>query len=111
MATSAPPPAAAAPYIVAAGTATFRMGAEQDNATFTHVKLAADVAARLGDDYIVLVSARYPKAGYPFFSPLWKPAADGFDVTMVDPSLGAGSTASYDNANHTFPIDWVVVKK
>lgn len=117
VATSAPPapPAnaeAGGPRIVAAGTATFRMRAEQDNATFTHVKLAADVAAKLGDDYIVLISSRFPNGGYPFFTPYWKPAQGGFDVTMVDPTLGPGGTASYTtNANRMFPIDWIVVKK
>ena len=88
------------------------MGALQDNATFTHVKLAADVAAGLGDDYIVLISSRFPASGYPFFTPLWKPAKDGFDVTMVDPALGPGATESFAfDANKTFLIDWIVVKK
>jgi hypothetical protein len=105
------PPEAHVPAIAAAGTATVQIGAQQDNVTFAHVKLAADVAAHLGDDYIVLVSARYPKGGWPFFTPYWKPAADGFDVTMVDPSLGPDSTASYNNPNHTYPVDWIVVRK
>jgi len=105
------PPNAQAPQIAAAGTATVRLGAEQNNATFAHVKLAADVAAGLGNDYIVIVSARYPKGGFPYFTPYWKPAADGFDVTMVDTTLGNGGTASYDNANHSYPVDWIVVRK
>lgn len=104
-------PDVSVPTIVAAGTATFQMRAQQDNATFTHVKLADDIAAGLGNEYIVLLTARFPKGGFPFFAPYWKPAKDGFDVTLVDASLGSGSTASYDNANHTFPIDWIVVKK
>ena len=105
------PPNVRGPNIVAAGTATFQMGAQQDNATFTRVKLAPDITAGLGNDYIVLLTARFPKGGYPYFAPYWKPAKDGFDVTMVDASLGNGGSASYDNANHTFPIDWIVVKK
>ena len=114
VATSAPPPNAdaGAPRIAAAGTATFTMRAEQDNATFTRVKLPADIAARLSDDYVVVISSRFPKGGYPFFTPYWKPAKDGFDVTMVNPSLGPGGTASYtSNANRTFLVDWIVVKK
>jgi hypothetical protein len=115
VAASAPPAANAdvgGPRIVAAGTAKFLMGAQQDNATFTHVKLAADVAAKLGDDYIVMVSSRFPNGGYPFFTPLWKPAKEGFDVTMVDVTLGPNSTESLAfNPNKTFLVDWIVVKK
>jgi len=114
VATSAPPPNvdAGGPRIAAAGTATFTMKAEQDNATFTHVNLAADIAARLSDDYVVVISTRFPTGGYPFFTPYWKPAKDGFDVTLVDPTIGPGSTAAYTtNANRKFLIDWIVVKK
>ena len=110
IATSAPPEAHV-PAIAAAGTATVQLGAEQNNTTFAHIKLAADIAAHLGDDYIVLVSARYPKGGYPFFTPYWKPADGGFDVTMVDTALGTPGSASYDNPNHTYPVDWIVVRK
>jgi hypothetical protein len=95
--------------IVAAGTATFNLGAEQDNATFTRVPLTADVAKRLGDDYIVLLTARFPVGGYPFFVPYWKRARDGFDVTLVDVALGPNSTASYGNRNKAYLIDWIVV--
>jgi len=99
------------PRIIAAGTATFNLGAEQDNATRVRVRLNDDVAARLGEDYVVLLTTRFPTGGYPFFVPYWKRARDGFDVTLVDVSLGNGSTASYDNRNKAYPIDWIVVKK
>jgi len=100
------------PRIIAAGTATFHLGAVQDNSTNTRVKLAADVVAQLGKDYIVLLTNRYPTGGYPFFDPYWKLAKDGFDITLVDTTLGPNSTSSYEyNKNRTFLIDWIVVKK
>jgi hypothetical protein len=99
------------PRIVAAGTATFNLGAEQDNATRVRVQLNGDVAARLGEDYVVLLTTRFPTGGYPFFVPYWKRARDGFDVTLVDVTLGPDSTSSYANRNKTYLIDWVVVKK
>jgi hypothetical protein len=99
------------PRIVAAGTATFKLGAEQDNATFTRVQTSDEIAARLGEDYIVLLTARYPAGGYPFFVPYWKKAKDGFDVTLVDVTLGPNATASYATQAKSYPVDWVVVKK
>ncbi len=100
------------PRIIAAGTATFHLGAVQDNATNARVKLNPDVVARLGSDYIVLLTNRYPTGGYPFFDPYWKLAKDGFDVTLVDTTPGPNSTSSYEyNKNRTFLIDWIVVKK
>ena len=100
------------PRIVAAGTATFHLGAVQDNATNVRVKLDSGVAARLGSDYIVLLTNRFPTGGYPFFDPYWKLAKDGFDVTLVNTALGPNSTSSYEyNKNRTFLIDWIVVKK
>ena len=100
------------PRIVAAGTATFHLGAVQDNATNVRVRLAPDVVARLGVDYIVLLTNRFPAGGYPFFDPFWTVAKDGFDITLVDVTLGPGSTASYEsNKNKTFLIDWIVVRK
>jgi hypothetical protein len=100
------------PRIVAAGTATFTLGAVQDNATNARVPLKGDVAAKLGDEYIVLLTTRFPTGGYPFFVPYWKRAKDGFDVTLVDVNLGPNSTASYEsNRNKTYLIDWIVVKK
>jgi hypothetical protein len=100
------------PRIIAAGTATFHLGVVQDNATNARVKLNPDVVARLGSDYIVLLTNRYPTGGYPFFDPYWKLAKDGFDITLVDTTLGPNSTSSYEsNKNRTFLIDWIVVKK
>ena len=100
------------PQIVAAGTATFRLKGEQDNATNVRVRVKADVAARLGDDYIVLLTNRYPTGGFPFFAAYWKRAKDGFDITLVDDDLAPNSTSSYlYNKNKTYFIDWIVVKK
>jgi hypothetical protein len=66
----------------------------------------------LNDDYVVVISSRFPTGGYPFFTPNLKPAKDGFDVTLVDPTIGPGGTASYEtNRNRKFLIDWIVVKK
>ena len=104
--------AASAPRIIAAGTATWHRPGFQNNRTTTRVKLDADVVAKLGTDYIVLLTNPYPKGGYPFFVPYWKPANDGFDVILVDTSIdGDGETSNYPNPNTTYPIDWVVVKK
>jgi len=98
--------------IIAAGTATFRLGAVQDNATSARVQLDGGVAARLGDEYIVLLTNRFPTGGYPFFVPYWQRAKDGFDITLVDVTLGPDSTASYAyNKNKIYLIDWIVVKK
>jgi hypothetical protein len=42
----------------------------------------------------------------------WKLANDGFDIALVDLFINGGSTtASYDNNNTTYLIDWVVVKQ
>jgi hypothetical protein len=101
---------AAGPRIVAAGTATFKLGAEQDNATYVRVRLDSEVVGHLGTDYIVLLTTRFPAGGYPFFVPYWKRAGDGFDVTLVDVTLGPGATASYATQQKTYLIDWVVVK-
>jgi len=100
------------PRIIAAGTATFHLGAMQDNATNARVRLNADIVARLGNEYIVLLTNRFPTGGFPFFSPYWKQAKDGFDITLVDVTLGPNSTTSYlYNKNKTYLIDWIVVKK
>lgn len=100
------------PRIVAAGTATFQLGKVQDNATNVRVPLSGDIAARLGEDYIVLLTNRFPTGGFPFFAPYWKRAKDGFDITLVDVTLGPNSTVSnLYNRNKTFLIDWIVVKK
>jgi hypothetical protein len=97
--------------IVAAGTANWTRPKNQENKTNTRVKLPADVAAGIGKDYIVFLSNRFPKGGYPYFEAYWKPASDGFDIILVDPSLSDGASASYDNPSTEYPIDWIVVKK
>ena len=100
-----------APQLVAAGTATYVRPAIQDNKRAVRVKLPAEIAAHLGDDYIVLLTNRFPTGGYPFFSVYWRPAADGFDISLVDVEVGGGTTASYDNPNTKYLVDWLVIKK
>lgn len=97
--------------IAAAGTATWTRPQWQENKSAVRVKLPAEVTAQLGKDYIVLLTTRLPTGGYPYFAPFWKAAPDGFDIILVDPSLANGGSASYDNPNKTYLIDWVVVKK
>ncbi len=75
------------------------------------MKLPAEVAAHLADDYIVQLTNRFPTGGYPFFSAYWKPAADGFDIFVVDPEIGPDSSAGYMNPNTKYLVDWLVVKK
>jgi hypothetical protein len=98
------------PRIVAAGTATWKLGKVQNNSTNVRVQLKNEIASKLGEDYIVLLTNRY--SGYPYYSPYWKKANDGFDITLVDPALAPDGTVSYIiNVNRTFLIDWIVVKK
>jgi hypothetical protein len=98
------------PRIVAAGTATWQLGQAQNNATSVRVQLKDEIASKLGDDYIVILTGRY--SGYPFYVPYWKKARDGFDITLVDPTLAPNGSVSYIiNVNRNFPVDWVVVKK
>jgi hypothetical protein len=98
------------PRIVAAGTATWQLGKVQDNATSVRVQLKEAIASHIGEDYIVFLSNR--NSGYPFYSPYWKKAADGFDITLVDASLARNGTVSYIfKVNRTFLVDWIVVKK
>jgi len=98
--------------IVASGTTMFKLAGDQDNATNVRVMLNEDIAKRIGEDYIVLLTQRFPAGGYPFFVPLWKRASDGFDITLVDVTLGPNETASYTtNKNKSYLVDWIVVKK
>jgi hypothetical protein len=97
--------------IVASGTTTFKLAGDQDNATNIRVMLNEEIAKRIGEDYIVLLTQRFPAGGYPFFVPLWKRASDGFDITLVDVALGPNETASYANKNKSYLVDWIVVKK
>jgi hypothetical protein len=77
------------PRIIAMGTATFHLGAVQDNATNARVKLDPGVAARLGADYIVLLTNRFPAGGYPFFDAYWSslPSTLGWFSTTPEPSM------------------------
>ena len=74
------------PRIVAAGTATIKLPGIQDNKQRIRVKLPADISARLGTNCIVELTNRRPTGGS-FFVPYWKPATDGFDILVADPSL------------------------
>ena len=98
------------PSVVAAGTAVWKLGKFQDNATTVRVQLKDDIAAKIGDDYIVLLTPRF--TGYPSFVPYWKKANDGFDITLIDPALAQGGTVSYlIKVNREVPVDWIVVRK
>jgi hypothetical protein len=99
------------PRIVAAGTATWTRPEALSNRTSVRVQLPADVAAQLGKDFIVLLTNRFPQAGYPYFAAYWTPATGGFDVTLVEPTLPNGGVVSYANGNRTYLVDWIVVKK
>jgi hypothetical protein len=96
------------PRIIAAGTATMRLGPQQDNKTSLRIKLGADVASRLGGECIVQLTNRYP-TGDTFFVAYWRKAADGFDILLADPSLEGIQI----NPNRTVPyvVDWIVVQK
>jgi hypothetical protein len=98
------------PRIVCAGTAVWKLGRVQDNATSVRVQLQDDIAARIGEDYIVLLTPRF--TGFPYYIPYWKKAQGGFDIVLVDPSLAQGGTVSYIiPVNREFPVDWMVVRK
>lgn len=99
------------PRIVAAGTAVFQLAGVQDNAGRARVGLEPVVAAGLGTDYVVLLTPRLPPGGYPFFVPYWSPAPNGFDVALVDVTLGPGSAASYATQGKNYLVDWLVVCK
>jgi hypothetical protein len=96
------------PRIIAAGTVTIRLGPQQDNKTNIRVKLPAGVASQLGGNYIVELANRYPTGGS-FFVPYWRPATDGFDILLADPSLvGVGM---FPDRNSPYYVDWIVVQK
>jgi hypothetical protein len=97
------------PRIVAAGTATIKLPGIQDNKQKIRVKLPADIAARLGTNCIVQLTNRFPTGGA-FFVPYWKPATDGFDIHVADPSLN-GDYQITPNDKQPYYIDWVVVQK
>jgi hypothetical protein len=97
------------PRIVAAGTATITLPGIQDNKQRVRVKLPADIAARLGANFIVELTNRCPTGGS-FFVPYWKPAADGFDILVADPSL-SGDYQITPRDKQPYYIDWIVVRK
>jgi hypothetical protein len=97
-----------APRIAAAGTATIKLPGIQDNKQTIRVKLPADIAARLGANCIVQLTNRCPTGGC-FFVPYWKPANDGFDILVADPSLEGVQIIPHDK--ELYYIDWVVVRK
>ncbi len=100
------------PRIVAAGTAKWLRPRIQANDTIARVKLSPEIAAQLGKQYIVLLTNRYPTGGYPWFDCYWSIASDGFNITLVDPTITGGTqTASYETGGTTYLVDWVVVKK
>jgi hypothetical protein len=96
------------PRIIAAGTVTIKLGPQQDNKTSIRVKLPAGVVAQLGGNCIVELTNRYPTGGS-FFVPYWRPATDGFDILLADPSLvGVGM---FPDRNSPYYVDWIVVQK
>jgi hypothetical protein len=103
----------AEPRIVAAGTAVYTRPNVQDNTTVAHVKLPADIAKGIGEDYIVLLTMRAPVGGYPYFNCYWRKSDAGFDILLADTTVTGpgGRTASYTNRNKDYPVDWIVVKK
>jgi hypothetical protein len=98
------------PRLVAAGTATIKLGATHDNRTSIRVKLRGDVVAQLGGNCIVQLTNRYPTGGS-FFVPYWKQATDGFDILLADPSLVGTAIISNRGRNEPYYIDWTVVQK
>jgi hypothetical protein len=105
------PQVTAGPQIVAGGTATWTRPQWQANNTSTRVKLNPEITAQLGTNYIVLLTNRSPVGGYPWFNCYWSIARDGFDIKLVDTTIADGGSASYDNRNTSYLVDWVVVKK
>jgi hypothetical protein len=97
------------PRIIAAGTATIKLPGIQDNKQKIRVKLPADIAARLGTNCIVQLTNRCPTGGS-FFVPYWKPATNGFDILVADPSL-AGDFQIVPKDKQPYYIDWIVVQK
>ena len=97
------------PRIIAAGTAAIKLPGIQDNKQRVRVKLPAEIAARLGANFIVELTNRCPTGGA-FFVPYWKPAADGFDILVADPSL-SGDYQITPNDKQPYYIDWILVQK
>jgi hypothetical protein len=97
------------PRIISAGTVTIHLGPQQDNKTKIRVKLPADVVAQLGGNCIVELTNRYP-TGDTFFIAYWRPATDGFDILLADPTLQGGVQLNPDRTAPYY-VDWIVVRK
>ena len=65
--------------IIAAGTATLKLGPRQDNKNSIRVKLPVEIVTQLGNNCIVQLTNRYPPTPI-FFVPYWRPANDGIDT-------------------------------
>ena len=95
--------------IIAAGTATLKLGPRQDNKNSIRVKLPAEMVAQLGNSCIVQLTNRYPPTPE-FFVPYWRPANDGIDILLADPSLDGDYRVTV-NRNAQYVIDWTVIQK
>ena len=97
--------------IVAAGTATWVRPGVLANRTSVHVTLPAEVTAQLGKDYVVMLTDRFAQNGYPYLTPYWTSGTGGFDITLVDTTLGNGGSAEYTGGTKNYLVDWIVVTK
>jgi hypothetical protein len=95
--------------IIAAGTATLKLGPRQDNKNSIRVKLPVEIVTQLGNSCIVQLTNRYPPTSF-FFVPYWRPANDGIDILLADPSLD-GDYRVNGNQNAAYVIDWTVIQK
>ena len=96
--------------IIAAGTATLKLGPRQDNKNSIRVKLPVEIVTQLGNRCIVQLTNRSPPTTDLFLVPYWRPASDGIDILLADPSLD-GDFRVTDNRNAPYVIDWIVVQK
>jgi hypothetical protein len=95
--------------IIAAGTATLKLGPRQDNKNSIRVKLPVEIVTQLGNSCIVQLTNRYPPTP-DFFVPYWRPANDGVDIVLADPSLDGDYRVTV-NRNAPYVIDWTVIQK
>jgi hypothetical protein len=95
--------------IVAAGTATLKLGPQQDNKNSIRVKLPVEIVTQLNNNCIVQLTNRYPPTPI-FFVPYWRPANDGIDILLADPSLD-GDFRVVANPNTQYVVDWTVIQK
>lgn len=99
------------PQIAMVGTATWTRPDILENRTGVRVALPPDIARQLGEDYVVILTNRFPKDGYPYLATYWTPADNGFEIRLVEPTLPQGGKISYASANRNYLVDWIVVKK